>query len=222
MARRAAFICFSALLYPFLIWSRATGNEAVSSILVPLFVFGTLLNAFTCAFRRDQAGNMGLFLAAFVFIFSGDFLINLSPWKKLSPVSFGIAHFLLGLYFTSLTGKGKRDFIAALFVGGASLAFFLRYGSGLPSGALVLVLGGYLSLLSFMMWRAAVLFFSRQLFFTFRSCVFLGALLFYGTDLVVALHNIEPKAGQIIAIWILYPPALFFLSLSSGMKKRYI
>jgi predicted neutral ceramidase superfamily lipid hydrolase len=70
----------------------------------------------------------------------------------------------------------------------------------------------YLTILSFMLWRALCYLGSKENSLKILL-VIVGSLLFYMTDIFVSLYAIYGNKIFITLIWIIYPPALFFLSL---------
>jgi predicted neutral ceramidase superfamily lipid hydrolase len=70
----------------------------------------------------------------------------------------------------------------------------------------------YLTILNFMLWRALCFLRSNENNLKILL-VIVGSLFFYMTDIFVSLYAIYDNKIFIKLIWIIYPPALFFLSL---------
>ena len=200
------YIITCVALYPGILVTKAVGLDAVSDILIPVFVF--LAFSYTLYQWRSNKQN-GLMCLAFLFILIGDVSINLLSYKP-GAVVFFMTHILLTILFLRLQPFQKSDLrLLPVFLLIALIYFLMVFPdlhfASIPHLVLLIGLVLYLSLLSVMVWRAVCL--PKQ-----YIVLVIGALLFYATDLVVLLNVIYIEKIFKIVTWLLYPPALFLLS----------
>ncbi len=148
---------------------------------------------------------------------SGDLAINLTPFIKISAITFSVTHILLGVSFLIETGWRKKDPFILLPVLCLSSACFAYNIFSIPGTGMAVAFGVYLMILSFMLWRAICCAWSDLPWKT-SLCVISGAFLFYITDMLVCSHIYRDDA-YIAGVWICYPPALFLLSISDWFRK---
>lgn len=211
--RAAAVYCILfAILYPAIFYARVKRVEYLSAVLIPFFVALVFLAA-TTGVLRNKRKSRWLTVAAFFFIMAGDWTINLTPFIKISAVTFSLTHILLGLSFLIDTGFRLKDLQMLLPVVIVSSAYFANNIIQVRVTGRAVILGIYLCFLSFMMWRA-LCYLRHGLPAKMTLCVITGSFLFYITDLLVCTMQIYSDSKYIISIWLCYPPALFLLSIS--------
>lgn len=170
-----------------------------------IFIFVLLTNS------ADERHNIILYFV-FLFILTGDCIINWSTHINFSIIPFSVTHILLGIYYifdTRFKGKDFLFLIPVLIF--SALLFFMARGE-IKGALLQFAFIIYLTILNFMLWRALCYLRSKQNSLKI-SLVIVGSLFFYMTDIFVSLHAIYGNKIFITLIWIIYPPALFFLSL---------
>jgi|GEM_PF-2277467 len=207
------------ILYPTIFYYRTNNIEEVTRIIIPLFVFIIFIFVLL-ATNTDKRRNFLLYFI-FLFIFIGDCVINWSPRKELSIIPFSLTHILLGTYYlldTRFKGKDFLFFIPVVIF--STLLFFTTYKD--IEGALFLsAFAIYINILNFMLWRAFCYLRVGQNNLK-TTLVIIGSLFFYVTDIFVSLYAIYDNKIFITLIWIIYPPALFFLSLINMQNSKFI
>jgi hypothetical protein len=148
----------------------------------------------------------------FLFILTGDCIINWSQHIKFSIIPFSLAHVLLGIYYIFDTKFKRKDFLFLIPVLIFSALLFSITRGEIKSALLQSAFIIYLTILSFMLWRALCYLRSNQNSLKILL-VIVGSLFFYVTDIFVSLYAIYDNKIFITLIWIIYPPGLFFLSL---------
>jgi hypothetical protein len=211
------FILFYAVIFYF----RTNNVEEVTRIIIPLFVFMIFL--FVLFTNNIMNRHNTLLYLVFLFILIGDCIINWSKYKHLSIIPFSLTHIFLAVYYILDIQFVKKDFIFLIPVLAFSTLLFFKIHADIQGNYLQVVFIIYLNILNFMLWRALCYLRSNQnglktLF------VILGSLFFYFTDVSVCLYSIYKQESLITIIWILYPPALFLLSLMNiqQSKNKYL
>ncbi len=77
----------------------------------------------------------------------------------------------------------------------------------------------YLTILNFMLWRALCYLRPKENNLKILLII-VGSLFFYITDIFVFLYAIYGNKIFITLIWVIYPPALFFLSLMNIRRSK--
>jgi hypothetical protein len=209
------FIPFYAAIFYF----RINNMEEVTRIIIPLFVFIIFLFVlFTNNIMNRH--NIILYLV-FLFILIGDCIINWSEYKQLSIIPFGLTHIFLAIYYILDIKFVKKDLIILIPVLAFSSLLFFKVHADIQGNLVMIIFIIYLNILTFMLWRALCYLRSTQnglkiLFVT------LGSLFFYLTDVSVCLYSIYKQKSLIAIIWILYPLALFLLSLINIQQSKKI
>jgi len=175
------------IFYPAIFYFRTNNIEEVTRIIIPLFVFIIFIFVLLTN-SADERHNIILYFV-FWFILTGDCIINWSQHIKFSIIPFSLAHVLLGIYYIFDTRFKGKDFLFLIPVLIFSALLFSITRGEIKSALLQSAFIIYLTILSFML------------------------LFFYMTDIFVSLHAIYGNKMFITLIWIIYPPALFFLSL---------
>jgi YhhN-like protein. len=211
------FILFYAVIFYF----RTNNVEEVTKIIIPLFAF--MIFIFVLFTNNIMNRHNILLYLVFLFILIGDCIINWSEYKQLSIIPFSLAHILLAIYYILDIKFIKKDFIFLIPVLAFSALLFFKVHADIQGNLLLTVFLVYLNILNFMLWRALCYLRSDQnglkTFF-----VISGSSFFYFTDVSVCLHSIYKQENLIAIIWILYPPALLFLSLMNirQSKNKYL
>lgn len=208
-ALRRGYLAVALALSPLLVYARTQGADALAHALVPAFVALALLHVLLTGRER------GLVLA-FALVLVGDVLINLTPWMRLSIVPFTLAHLSLAAHFSTVARSTRRDLATLAPIAGVSAAFFWVHAEGLQGG-LGAAAAGYLAVLSLMVWRGTCVL--RGGGDPRRWLLAAGAWLFYVTDLLVVALQVTQERRLLWAIWLLYPPALICLSVSSWFAQ---
>ncbi|MBN1474459.1 MAG: hypothetical protein JW914_07590 [Syntrophaceae bacterium] len=205
------------IFYPAIFYFRTNNIEEVTRIIIPLFVFIIFIFV-SLTISTGEQHNIILYFV-FLFILTGDCIINWSQHIKFSIIPFSLAHILLGIYYIFDIRFKRKDFLffipVLIF---SALLFFMARGEikgALLQSAFII----YLTILNFMLWRALCYLRSKQNSLKILL-VIVGSLFFYMTDIFVSLYAIYDNKIFITLIWIIYPPALFFLSLINvGQSK---
>lgn len=210
-----AYILVSLVFYGTIFYFKIHHFENITKIIIPVFVFSVLLFVATTNRLRNRR-NILLF-CAFLAIFAGDVLINLTKHKELSILPFGLTHVLLMIYYIREVGIRKKDFIVLVPIIGVNSGLILLVLKDIKNSIYLFTLMIYLGILGMMLWRALCFFRSGQN----RLKVWLiaaGSSLFFLTDILVGLHAIYHQFLFIVLIWLVYPPALVLLSLQNVYK----
>ncbi len=217
---KSYFLIF-ILFYVAIFYFRTNNVEEVTKIIIPLFVFMIFIFVLFTNNIRNRRNILLYFI--FLFILVGDCIINWSEHKQLSVIPFGITHIFLTFYYMLDIKFLKKDFIFLIPVLAFSALLFFKVHADIPDNLLLTVFIIYLSILNFMFWRALCYLQSEQNILKI-SFVILGSLFFYFTDVSVSLYSIYKQEYLIMIIWILYPPALFLLSMMNiqQSKNKYL
>jgi uncharacterized membrane protein YhhN len=214
-----SIVVFFAAIYPAILVLKATHFDRIIGFLIPLFVLVMLFNSLVL--YRDRPSKQRILLVfAFFFAFIGDTIINFTPYRTAIPLPFAVTHILLAVYFFKESGLKKRDAIFAvpiLMASGLILFFNLpRISSGFVAVGLTV----YLIILSAMAWRGSCCVLTKDIDIKKRALMMAGALLFYTTDVLVGMAYIYDTKDLTFWIWIVYPPALFCLSIFNWFDAR--
>ena len=210
-----AYILIACVFYGVIFYFRVHHIEYITKIIIPLFVFTALF--FVLSTNRPVNRHTILLHLAFLLIFTGDVIINLTGHKELSIIPFALAHVLLTTYYIQEVGFIKQDFICLIPVLCLSSMVIFIVRKDIPDNVYLFPLIVYLGILGVMLWRAFCFFRSTQN----RLKVWLiaaGSCLFYITDVLACLHTIYHQSLFIVIIWLTYPPALVLLSLMNVYK----
>ena len=209
------------IFYPAIFYFRTNNIEEVTRIIIPLFVF--MIFIFVLLTNSVDKRHSFILYFVFLFILTGDCIINWSKYIELSIIPFSLTHILLGIYYifdTRFKGKDFLFLIPVLIF--SALLFFMARGEikdALLQSAFII----YLIILNFMLWRALCYLRSKQNSLKILL-VIVGSLFFYMTDIFVSLYALYDNKIFITLIWIIYPPALFFLSLINmrQFKNKFV
>lgn len=171
--------------------------------IIPVYVFAALLYSIYKSVSRTRLISLALFFALL-----GDIFINCTPWKQGAAV-FCLTHACLIICCLRYMPPARRDIVPALPVFCTGLAYYLLVRADLPDKMMHIAFALYLFLISVMLWRALCL---RGGMFSMVMGV--GALLFFLTDLSVLSDALYAQRALSILTWLLYPPALFLLSMA--------
>jgi len=203
------FLMF-VIFYPAIFYFRTNNIEEVTRIIIPLFVF--MIFIFVLLTNRTDEWHNFILYFVFLFILTGDCIINWSRHIEFSVITFSLTHILLGIYYifdTRFKGKDFLFLIPALLFSAALFFMAIDEIKGTLTQSAFII---YLTILNFMLWRALCYLGSKQNSLKILL-VIVGSLFFYMTDIFVSLYAIYGNKIFITLIWIIYPPALFFLSL---------
>ncbi len=198
------------IFYPAIFYFRTNNIEEVTRIIIPLFVF--IIFIFVLLTNSADERHNIILSFCFWFILTGDCIINWSQHIKFSIIPFSLAHVLLGIYYIFDTKFKRKDFLFLIPVLIFSALLFSITRGEIKSALLQSAFIIYLTILSFMLWRALCYLRSNQNSLKILL-VIVGSLFFYVTDIFVSLYAIYDNKIFITLIWIIYPPGLFFLSL---------
>lgn len=205
------FIVISVLLYPVIFWSKISHLEHISKFAIPLLVFILMVNTVLIYLKQDKK-KLLLIAVAFFFVLAGDTLINLTVYKKLSPLPFAAAHVLFIIYFIKERAFKKTDIYLFIPVISVSALLFYYILQLTCSVEIIIVFIIYLLILSVMVWRGVCYSYSSNYNLKKRICIIIGSVLFYATDVLVGLGFLNSQSINVILTWLIYPPALFCLS----------
>lgn len=198
------------IFYPAIFYFRTNNIENVTRIIIPLFVF--IIFIFVLLTNSpDKRHNIILYFV-FLFILTGDCIINWTKHNELSIIPFSLTHILLGIYYIFETRFKGKDFLFLIPVLIFSALLFFMAKNNIQGALLQSAFIAYLTILNFMLWRALCFLRSNENNLKILL-VIVGSLFFYMTDIFVSLYAIYDNKIFIKLIWIIYPPALFFLSL---------
>lgn len=203
----------SLVLYATILLAKSGGNEDVSRWAIPVFVGMWALDA-AWTTRAWSAVARWTWTGAFALVFSGDFLINLTPWGKYSALSFTLAHTLFIWQYLLIRPFRLRQSVWLLPVATVSVAYLVWTVPLIPQTPTAIALCAYLALLSVMLWRAICTTLEGGL----RSrgaWILPGAALFYAVDLMVCRGAAEDSSRWVVPTWICYPVALGCLGISA-------
>lgn len=198
------------IFYPAIFYFRINNIEEVTRIIIPLFVF--MIFIFVLLINSTAERQNIILYFVFFFILIGDCIINWSRHIEFSVIPFSLTHILLGIYYILDTRFKSKDFLFLIpvLIFSALLFFMARddiRGTFTQSAFII-----YLTILNFMLWRALCYLGSKENSLKILL-VIVGSLFFYMTDIFASLYAIYGNKIFIKFIWIIYPPALFFLSL---------
>lgn len=146
------YLAFSAGFCAVIFYFRMNNVEEITRFIIPLFVFIILLFVFLTNDSKNR-NNILLFLV-FLFVFSGDTIINLSQKKELSIIPFSLAHIFLAIYYILDIKIQKKDFMLLIPVLCFSAFLIILIGEDIPGKSHLAVFVVYLSILDLMFWRA--------------------------------------------------------------------
>ncbi len=198
---------FFAMLYPVIFFLRIHGIESVTRYLIPSYVF--ILFVVTSIINRKKHILLSI---VFFLIFCGDTIINLMEDIRPSVIPFTLTHLLLFFYFLKNKEMQYRDIFPMLLVFTVSTTLFLTLKRDILDFKMLLAFAGYLFILSMMVWRGLCFIYSNKTMY-YKTCIIVGSMMFFFTDIFVSLFTIYHQKSFLIIIWILYPPALFLLSI---------
>lgn len=211
------YFLFFILFYPAIFFLRINNIESIARIIIPFFIFIIFIFVLLSADINKRRDIILCFV--FFFILVGDCVINWSTRKEFSIVPFSLTHIFLGIYYTLDTELKKIDFLFLIPVLFFSSLLFGMVSKDIKGPLFLSAFILYLNILNFMLWRA--LCYLRSAHKSLKiSLVFIGSLFFYVTDIFVSLYAIYDNKLFIELIWIIYPPALFFLSLINMQDSK--
>jgi uncharacterized membrane protein YhhN len=204
----------AAILYVVIFALRAFNLFDVARFFIPPFVLLTAVASFVNA--RDRSFNQGsLMLSIALFVaFLADTTINfIDPIPDIAfkpgVVIFLACHICLLIYFFRKKKFEAKEFLYILPLLGISAVFCIVIVPQIGSALLRYGVPFYMLLLTLMLWRAICLYKDKD-----NLKIIVGSVLFFITDISVimiqAYGNILPLR---IETWVVYPPALFLLSL---------
>jgi hypothetical protein len=212
------FSVISLVFYPFLFWFKITNSEDISKIIIPIFVFIMMVNTFVIYLKQVKSKYL-LFVFAFFFVLMGDTLINLTIYEKFSPLPFATAHILFSIYYIKECAFKKPEIyllIPTIIVSALLLRYVFLLTNSIETRVVFTI---YLLILSIMVWRGMSYIFNRNFNLKKRICIILGSVLFYTTDVLVGLGFLNNLSIYVILTWLIYPPALFCLSIANWFDE---
>ena len=178
------FLLILALLYPFIFLMKFFNLESISKYSIPVLILLIFFNSIT---RADKSGNRkALISLALFFAFVGDCLINLTTVPQFCVIFFSLTHVCLSYYYFKLKPLDILDWLKLIPVLIICSVFFFFVSGFISREIIKLVLAGYLSVLTLMVWRALCLFPAKNEKLKVKR-ILMGSVLFYITDLVVCL-----------------------------------
>lgn len=210
------YLVLCCLLYPLIFYARTFEKKMLSQLLIPIYVILILSYVLTSSSENDRFRI--LYIIPFLGICAGDLIINITPYIKLSIIPFSLTHIAFTIYFLKDIGKSKTDVIFILPPAIVSFAIFLLTQSQVDQIVLKFVYAIYLLILSTMLWRAFCYLGRKEILFWKKITCVSGAVLFFITDIMVSLMQVYKSMNLIPLIWVVYPPALFLLSIMNVRK----
>lgn len=205
------------LFYPAIFYFRINNTEEITRIIIPLFAFMIFL--FVLLTNNTNNRHNVLLYFVFLFVLIGDCIINWSGGKQFSIIPFSLTHILLALYYILDINFEKKDFLFLIPVLVFSALLFFKVYEEIEGKLLMAAFIVYLNILNFMLWRSLCYLRSTQDNLKILLAI-IGSLFFYMTDIFVSLYSIYDNKIFITLIWIIYPPALFFLSLMNIQQSK--
>lgn len=184
----AAAVLLGGLLY-FEKRESTRGRVLTKPLLSALFVAVALTGP------RTETGYFGWVLAGLLFCMAGDIFLIFSSSPRLflaGLVSFLTGHILYAAAFFLASGPGMLTWIAGACTLAASGAIFIWLRPHL--GRMLVPVGAYVAVISVMVIGASSVMGERTADLSGRALVFLGAVLFYVSDIFVARQQFV--AGQ--------------------------
>lgn len=210
------FIFISVAL---LIWSFIVNNAKGIYFFKPL---STVLVILLCLLALAKPGGNTLYTAiiaaALLFSLGGDIALMFTSERSFLAglVLFLIVQVTYGLGFTWFNGIRWQDtvFILPVVLAGSAAIYFLLY-PGL--GKMKLPVGGYVLVITFMVWRAAATLFGKTFSPAQAVLITAGALLFYLSDIILAFYKFKtPRRWQMPLNFATYYAAQLLLALSAS------
>ena len=199
------FIFFYAIIF----FTKYNDIGSIAKFAIPLFVF--IVFTYSLLSFASFNGSSVLLPLALFFTFIGDTLINLTTHKDLCIVAFSLTHTCLIILYFLLKKFEKTDFLVLIPILALTTILLIAIHNDIQTRFLQIVFIAYLCILNVMLWRAFCLLKSsirakiKVLFLT-------GSVLFFATDILVCLQVIYGYKIFVTFTWLLYPPALYFLS----------
>lgn len=207
-----------ACLYGVIFFLKLFWGKDGADYVIPIFVFFTFLHSL-----RQHQWHFHLLPLALLCAFIGDVSINLTPWRE-GALIFCVTHICLLTQLFRIPPTPKQHIsplssqkslallvIRAIQIAIATLAFSLFLTINTASTAFSLKFFGvmYIFLVSCVAWRG-LLCVQRNSWLPLG----LGCLLFFLTDILVIHNVLTPATWLTLSTWLVYPPALFFLSIA--------
>jgi hypothetical protein len=208
------FIVF-CIFYVSIFILKYIDNEIIAKYAIPLFVFITFMYSLISA--KKNAGSSYLMPLALFFALCGDTLINLTSHGDLCIVAFSITHTCLILLYFSVQKFSKSDLLILLPMILLSVWLFISIQADIQTSFLRVIFAIYLSILNFMLWRAFCVL-KSNINKTIKVLIVTGSILFFATDILVCMQIIYGSKIFVTFTWLLYPPALYLLSLVNIKK----
>lgn len=190
----AAAILLGGLLY-------SEKRESTRGRILTKPLLSALFVAVALTGLRAETGYFGLVLAGLLFCMAGDVFLIFSDSPKLflaGLVAFLTGHILYAATSFLMSRPGTLTWVAGACVIAASVAIFAWLRPHL--GRMRVPVAAYVMVISIMVIGAASILGERAADLTGRTLVFLGALLFYISDVFVPASNSSP-ADTSTASW---------------------
>ena len=203
------YLLLFIILYPLILITKSFGYNDISKWCIPAFVTIVFISQMVYNFHLGKI--KWLLSLAFLFVCTGDFLINLTSIGQYSVLAFVCTHICLIIYYFSENKFKSKDLLLLIPVIILSLlAYFSIFNKLSTFQAIVFAV--YLSVLTTMLWRA-LCYLNFETSSRRKILIIAGSLLFYLTDVFVSTNVVFNCNGLVVATWVCYPPALLFLSL---------
>lgn len=190
--------------------------ELAYNILIPIFVGMAAYWCFLKSENKSIKGNLLLILALFV-AFIADTLNN---WVE--PAIIGLGFFLgtqmlLIAFFFKKKKFENKDLIKLIPFLGWAVIFCIKFVPQFSSLLYYIGIPCYVALVTCMLWRAMCLY---KIDTDDDQFAMLGGLCFFVCDISVVSSLVFGNLPVIdLVVWIVYPPALFLLSLIDNKKE---
>lgn len=206
-----------ACLYGVIFLLKLFWGKDGADYVIPIFVFFTFLHSL-----KQHQWHFHLLPLALLCAFIGDTFINLTPWRE-GALIFCVTHICLltqlfhipptqKQHTPSLHPQGALNFtvIRAVQIAIAIIAvsLFTTINTALSEFPLKLFGAIYIFLISSVAWRGVLCVLQKP-----WLPLGLGCLLFFLTDILVIHNVLTPASWLTLSTWLVYPPALFFLSI---------
>ena len=210
------FIFISVAL---LIWSLITNNTKGIYFFKPL---STILIILLCLLSLAKPGVNALYTmiiaAGLLFSLGGDIALMFTSERSFLAglVLFLTVQVIYGLGFTWFSGIGWQDtvFVLPVVLAGSAAIYAFLYPN---LGKMKLPVGGYVLVITFMVWRAAATLFGTFFSPAQAALITAGALLFYLSDILLAFYKFKtPRRWQMPLNFATYYTAQLLIALSAS------
>ena len=205
---KKVYFIFATLLYIVILALRVFELNKIAMHCIPAFVLLTVIYSFFNAKKRLFPQSSLILTLALALAFCADMVINFIDEIPGAMIFFAVHACLVILYLSKKPFELKE--IPLIFpLLAINALFYVAFFPYLESAFYILGIFAYLTLLTLMLWRAVCLYKDKD-----GLKIIMGSVLFFLTDISVIMMVAYGNFTTLnIDAWVLYPPALFSLSL---------